>query len=243
MAMLEIALEADPSAPRLVASAPSAPSAQWWRWHWVWAAGSWLAVVGGWGLAVWLNHAKNPTAFVIGPEFTLLAFIYIAAQAIERFLEPITIAFAPLSTEEDAEKVKTKTAEAKEKVAAAKKLTDESTKKAKMDEAGADLEEAAKARALVEDKRVIRGLLFWACASILAFLISAYLGIYLLNAVTSVVAPDGQTTVTAANHPPRGLDILVTGLAIGGGSKPLHDLISRIQKAKEKDQDEQEATT
>jgi hypothetical protein len=31
---------------------------------------------------------------------------------------------------------------------------------------------------------------------------------------------------------PEFADILLTGLAIGGGSKPLHDLISRIEKAK-----------
>ena len=29
------------------------------------------------------------------------------------------------------------------------------------------------------------------------------------------------------------LDILVTGLAIGGGTKPLHDLISNLQAAKD----------
>jgi hypothetical protein len=32
--------------------------------------------------------------------------------------------------------------------------------------------------------------------------------------------------------PPRWLDVFVTGLVIGGGTKPLHDLIATIQRTR-----------
>jgi hypothetical protein len=37
----------------------------------------------------------------------------------------------------------------------------------------------------------------------------------------------------AVDAPPRWLDVFVTGLIIGAGTKPLHDLISRLEKKKE----------
>jgi hypothetical protein len=54
---------------------------------------------------------------------------------------------------------------------------------------------------------------------------SAATGIYLLH------------IVVASPVSPQALDIVTTGLVIGGGTKPLHDLISRIEAAKDKGQD------
>lgn len=42
---------------------------------------------------------------------------------------------------------------------------------------------------------------------------------------------------------PEWFDIVVTGLAIGSGTKPLHDLISNVQKAKDQREDPAETTT
>jgi hypothetical protein len=36
---------------------------------------------------------------------------------------------------------------------------------------------------------------------------------------------------------PAWVDALVTGLVVGSGTKPLHDVLSRVQKTKEKAED------
>ena len=45
----------------------------------------------------------------------------------------------------------------------------------------------------------------------------------------------------AATEVPRWLDVLITGIPIGGGSKPLHDPIQTVQKAKEQKENPDEA--
>ena len=42
---------------------------------------------------------------------------------------------------------------------------------------------------------------------------------------------------TGSAQPPAWADLLVTGLVVGAGTKPLHDLVSRLEKSKEKAQD------
>lgn len=39
---------------------------------------------------------------------------------------------------------------------------------------------------------------------------------------------------------PAECDIVLTGLAVGSGTKPLHDLISNVQKAKDQKEDPEE---
>jgi hypothetical protein len=89
---------------------------------------------------------------------------------------------------------------------------------------------AADMQATLERLRRNRAIIFWAGATILGMFISATTGIYLLDIVI-----DNPT-------PPQSLDVLVTGLVVGGGTKPLHDLISRIESAKEKAQDPPETS-
>jgi hypothetical protein len=59
----------------------------------------------------------------------------------------------------------------------------------------------------------------WGLASGLGCLACAVLGVGLLTAVMRA----GSST------PPPALDVLVSGLVVGAGTKPLHDLISNIQ--------------
>ena len=73
-------------------------------------------------------------------------------------------------------------------------------------------------RAVVTQVRHNRAVLIWAIASFLAMLASGSLGLLLLRSVGLTGAP-----VWA--------DIFVTGLAIGSGTKPLHDLISKLQQS------------
>jgi len=63
-----------------------------------------------------------------------------------------------------------------------------------------------------------RAVVMWAIASFLAMLASGSLGLMLLRSVGLTGAPAWA-------------DIFVTGLAIGSGTKPLHDLISNLQQS------------
>ena len=92
------------------------------------------------------------------------------------------------------------------------------------------LKAAATAQAVVESVRKNKAVLFWGLATLAGMFMSALSGIYLLDIVIETPTP------------PQPLDILVTGLVVGGGTKPLHDLITRIEKAKDNAQDPAETT-
>jgi hypothetical protein len=64
--------------------------------------------------------------------------------------------------------------------------------------------------------RADRTVFFWALASICGLVISGGFGFLLLQAISS-------------QHVNQCLDLIVTGLVIGAGTKPLHDLITGIQ--------------
>jgi len=144
-------------------------------------------------------------ALVTGaPEQPIAAaakLFYVAAQAIERLLEPFASLIKP--TQQKAE-------ERDEKVAAA---IAEPTQ--------ANAQAAADAQAAVEKRRANRTIAFWACATILGMAVAAGLKLYFLQ-------------VVGIEDAPRTIEILATGLVISGGTKPLHDLITRIQPSKEK---------
>lgn len=83
---------------------------------------------------------------------------------------------------------------------------------------------AAQAKAVLEHRRANRSLAFWAIATAAGFLAAASMKGYFLSAVGV-----GSTE--------RWAEILVSGAVIGAGTKPLHDLITRIEKKKEETQD------
>jgi hypothetical protein len=84
---------------------------------------------------------------------------------------------------------------------------------------------AAKAKADAEQARADKGVLAWGLATGMATVMSASGGFYLLH----MIAANPQW-----NAIPTWVDALVTGLIVGSGTKPVHDLISRVQQAKEK---------
>jgi hypothetical protein len=105
---------------------------------------------------------------------------------------------------------------------------------------------AAAAQAELDQRRADKAVAYWAVASILGLLVSAALGLYLLHVVGlrgDGVGADGTWTggIFGAAGFRHMLDLLLTGLAIGGGTKPLHDLISNLQAAKESKKDPSEA--
>jgi hypothetical protein len=63
----------------------------------------------------------------------------------------------------------------------------------------------------------------WGLASGLGCLACALLGVGLLTAIMNV----------NSSLPPPSLDVLVSGLVVGAGTKPLHDLITNIQTSKD----------
>jgi hypothetical protein len=81
---------------------------------------------------------------------------------------------------------------------------------------------AAEAKERLDQRQRARAYVLWAAATVVGMLASASIGVYLIAAVTLDQTPSVP------------VDILVTGLVIGGGTKPLHDLIARIESAKEK---------
>ncbi|NUT31790.1 MAG: hypothetical protein HOV79_01825 [Hamadaea sp.] len=84
---------------------------------------------------------------------------------------------------------------------------------------------AAKAKAEFDQAKSDKGVLAWGLATALATVMSASGGFYLLH----MIAENPQWDAI-----PTWVDALVTGLIVGGGTKPVHDLISRVQQAKEK---------
>jgi len=80
---------------------------------------------------------------------------------------------------------------------------------------------AADAKERLEERQRVRGYIMWSAATVVGMLASASIGVYLIAAVA------------ADRGPAVPIDILVTGLVIGGGTKPLHDLIARIERAKQ----------
>jgi hypothetical protein len=80
---------------------------------------------------------------------------------------------------------------------------------------------AATSKAQVERDRSSRGVIMWGLATAVATIISSAGGFYLLH----VLSADPNWDAV-----PRWVDALITGLVVGSGTKPLHDLVTRAQK-------------
>jgi hypothetical protein len=164
-----------------------------------------IGLLVSWGI----NLAIEPTAFRPAAGISVFALLYIAAQGLERLMEP----FASWVGSTEVEVV----------------ARDQAVARALTTSTELDVAAAATAQAELNKKRANRGIALWAVATLLAMLGSAIMGLYLLQIV-------GATNV------PRVLEIAVTGLAIGGGTKPLHDLIASVETKKEQAQDPAEMT-
>jgi hypothetical protein len=79
---------------------------------------------------------------------------------------------------------------------------------------------AAYHKAAADSARASRGVIMWGIATLLATVLSAGAGFYLLRMIS---ADPGWNGVS------RWIDALVTGLVVGSGTKPLHDLFTRVQ--------------
>ena len=75
--------------------------------------------------------------------------------------------------------------------------------------------------------RELTAIVVWGAATALGFVLSSALNITLLQAIRA----DGS------GQPPFWADLLVTGLVVGAGTKPLHDLVTNLQKSKDSKHD------
>jgi hypothetical protein len=175
------------------------------------AIGAIVAIAVGWVVVLALHRDGLPAALKVNGDMASFALFYVAAQAIERLIEPFSQLF--LTTSET------------------KKELDSNVARALTTGAAADGEAAAKKQDELNRKRGERALVLWAVATVLGMLLSGFAGLYFVNAI-----------LAAGSSMSQPLDVLVTGLVIGGGSKPLHDLISNVQKTKEKKEDPPETS-
>jgi len=74
----------------------------------------------------------------------------------------------------------------------------------------------------VETCRRLTAVVTWGVATGLGFLLCAVLNITLMQAVRA----------NGSGQPPFWADLLVSGLVVGAGTKPLHDLVTNIERGK-----------
>lgn len=230
-------------------AAPPIPTDDRYLW------GSYLIVVTGACLGCILLWVIDPSTKVMPASgFTALAPFYILAQSIERVLEPLTHLDrfgqaadggnggagegnggggdqgAALNQPDVVghRAVPKVPAVTKKAAMAARDAAFKALANAAADESSAKADDAAQAQAQVDRIRRNRALLGWGLASFLGVVACGMFGLRLM-----------ALTGMSVN---KYVDVVITGIAVGSGTKPLHDLISNAQKAKDAKAD-QPATT
>jgi hypothetical protein len=192
------------------------------RWCW-WSTG--ILIVGGVAIGAYAHdHWATSVTFTHPEGIGIFALFYILAQTIERIQEPVA------SMVKGKETVETGAATSVNKTKA-KASMERSVAASLNDPADGDLAKAAaNAKRAVDQVRTNTTLLLFGTGAFLGMLGAGILKCLLLVTV-------GVTGL------PIWLDVAVTGLAVGGGTKPLHDLIANIEKAKEAKDDKQATGT
>jgi hypothetical protein len=171
----------------------------------------------------WLLATKDEVAIGVSEGFAPFAVIYVVAQAIERVLQP----FAGI------------TGKAEQKTKATQALATAQLASAQLSAQGAGADAAirqqqqavAATKGLLREIKAHRALIFWAWATILALLVCGVLELGLIQTIAHVTGTGADEKVPSWFV---GLDVVITGIAIGSGTKPLHDTITFIQASKEK---------
>jgi len=148
----------------------------------------------------------------------IFALFYILAQGIERIQEPFTPFVTAKQTGGNERKTQRRARADLEScvssAAAATTLAD-ATARAKI---------VANGKRTVDQVRANLTVLLFGSSALLAMLLSGYLKAGLLRTV-------GVSGVSVW------IDVVATGVVVGAGTKPLHDLISNLKESKEKKQD------
>ncbi|HVE95067.1 MAG TPA: hypothetical protein VNB24_09115 [Acidimicrobiales bacterium] len=174
-----------------------------------------VALALGGAIVGWLLFTSvDPAPFRPASDYSVLAGLFVMAAAVERLLEPFAVYVGPKTTQ---------TRSALENAVATAVTAPEAE----------NLKAAANMQATLNRKRFERGFILWGAATLVATLLCAGFGLLMLRAVSAEPAKD----------PNRFMDLLVTGLVVGAGTKPLHDLVTRMQKAKEEATDPPETAS
>jgi hypothetical protein len=205
-------------------------------WPWILFAFGILSAGTALSYLVW--RSVKPADFLPSSNYATYAGLFIMALAIERILEPFSGLFVPTTKEKKATSRVTAARARSAQVAVARGVP----RPPGAVPVGQAQTEAAVAQTEFHRAQGARAVLMWATASVLAMLVCAALGIFLLRSVETPSPAKGITasasvSSSSAHSPPpssakdpnRLLDLLATGLVVGAGTKPLHDLISQIQ--------------
>jgi uncharacterized membrane protein YfcA len=186
-------------------------------WQW-WLIGIAFLVIGVIGGALLKSDAGGP-AFELKAGISVFALLIVAAQAIERLAEVtsrvpgIGMRFGPNKSKSKTDARQMRNAALVAGINASNDAVGQSVK----------LAAAQKVAEGEQDLAVInanRASFFIGFNAALAGLAAGYFNVSLLELLGS-------------SNVPNWLDILVTSLAISGGTKPLHDLISKIETNKQ----------
>jgi hypothetical protein len=196
------------------------------------AIGLLLLVVLAAVLSVALLYDEETTLSIKPEGIAIFAPLYVAAQAIERLLEPLASLILTPNAEKnevkEAREVKLRvTAVARAMAIAQPGAVNERgllTGGSVPDERAAAVNEQT-ALGRLRHKKSVRKLVFWALASIVSVVVTAAFGLGIFAAMA-----ESTESWTDFQHQ---LDVALTGLVIGAGTKPLHDLITRLEKAKD----------
>jgi len=145
----------------------------------------------------------NPNIFRVGSTMAAYGVVFVFAAAVERVLEPFSHWLPGRNA----------------------RNTYEATVAAMMNNhPQVDLGMVARSRAAFDRAVADRGVVLWGVATALATVVSRGSGVYLLH----MVASDSWNPQAI----PGWIDAIVTGLVVGSGTKPLHDVITRVQTTK-----------
>jgi hypothetical protein len=163
------------------------------------------------GVGAWAQwRFGNPTAGIqVADTTTVFVALFAFATAVERLLEPFSRWLPGWRARGDLERAIEILAN---RYASA---------------THADLRAVAAAKARMDRSRANRTVVVWGLATAVSTIGASAGGFYLLHAIAGP-SWDGINTW---------VDAIVTGLVVGSGTKPLHDVISRVQKGKEKAED------
>jgi hypothetical protein len=168
-----------------------------------------LVALGGAGAFGLWQAGVTPAPIRLGDSTTVFASLFAFATAVERVLEPFSRWLPGRGTKGRFEQA----------IAGVANRPQGATY--------ADLSAVAAAKAKMDRGRANRTLVSWGIATAVSTVASSAGGFYLLHAIAGPQWNGVQIWV----------DAIVTGIVVGSGTKPLHDVISRVQKGKEQAED------
>ena len=180
----------------------------------IWLAIATAILVAGLLAGGLLFESIAPAGFAPLDGFAYFSVVYVFAQALERLMDPVTkVAEMP------AQKASRALAQADLAVEAAEVADRANSTEETRSALFAKKADRASAAAVLDQHAARRGIAMWATASALAMAGAGSMGFLLLAGVGVADAP-------------AWLDIFVTGLIVGAGTKPIHELIKRIEEKK-----------